>query len=123
MLSYVHGTGDVALKGETIGAALEYAAREHGGRPALISRHQNIRWAYDELNAKADELAAGLLALALAPRDRIGIWSATCAEWTLTQFAAAKAGLILVTVNPAYRKSSELEYALEQGADAKRLWR
>ncbi|MGA9796477.1 MAG: AMP-binding protein [Rhizomicrobium sp.] len=113
MQSYVHGTGDVALIGETIGAALESAAREHGPQPALISRHQNIRWSYDELNMRADELAAGLLALGLAPRDRIGIWAATCAEWTLTQFAAAKAGLILVTINPAYRKS-ELEYALNK---------
>ena len=48
---------------------------------------------------------AGFLALGLEPGDRVGIWAATCAEWTLTQFAAAKAGLILVTVNPAYRKS------------------
>jgi fatty-acyl-CoA synthase len=113
MLSHVHGTGEVALKGETIGAAIEHAAREYGARPALISRHQDICWSYEELNAKADALAAGLLALGLEPRDRIGIWSATCAEWTLTQFAAAKVGLILVTINPAYRKS-ELEYALNK---------
>ena len=113
MQSHVHGTSDVAMMGETIGAALERAAREHGARTALVSRHQNIRWTYEELNAKADALAAGFLALGLEPRDRIGIWAATCAEWTLTQFAAAKAGLILVTINPAYRKS-ELEYALNK---------
>jgi fatty-acyl-CoA synthase len=113
MQSYVHGTGDVALKGETIGAALEQAAREYGARPALISRHQDIRWSYEELNAKADSLAAGLLGSGLSPGQRVGIWAANCAEWTLTQFACAKAGLILVTINPAYR-SSELEYALNK---------
>ncbi len=97
----------------TIGAALDESARLHGPRPALISRHQNLRWTYAELNAKADALAAGFLARGLAPGDRIGIWAATCAEWTLTQFAAAKAGIVLVTINPAYRKN-ELEYALNK---------
>ena len=111
MTSYVHGTGTIALRSDTIGAALERATHEHGARTALISCHQNIRWSYEELNAKADALAVGFLALGLTPRDSIGIWAATCAEWALTQFAAAKAGLILVTINPAYRKS-ELEYAL-----------
>ena len=56
---------------------------------------------------------AGLLALGLEPGDRIGIWSHNCAEWTLTQFAAAKIGLILTTINPAFR-TSELEFALNK---------
>jgi len=111
--SYVHGVSATPLKGETIGAALENAARAHGGRMALVSRHQNIRWTYEELDARAGALATGLLSLGLKPGDRIGIWAATCAEWTLTQFAAAKAGLVLVTVNTAYR-SHELEYALNK---------
>ena len=59
-----------------------------------------------ELAARADALAAGLLALGLEPGDRIGIWSPNCAEWALTQFATAKAGLILVNINPAYRLPS-----------------
>jgi fatty-acyl-CoA synthase len=111
--SHVHGAGGAPLSNATIGAALEAAARAHGPRMALVSRHQDIRWTYDALNAKADALAAGFLALGLAPGERIGIWAASCAQWTLTQFAAAKAGLILVTINPAYRKS-ELEYALNK---------
>jgi len=111
--SHVRGAGGTPLSETTIGAALETAAREHGSRPALISRHQDIRWSYDELNARVDALAAGFLALGLVTGERIGIWAASCAEWTLTQFAAAKAGLILVTINPAYRKS-ELEYALNK---------
>jgi fatty-acyl-CoA synthase len=111
--SYVQGASHIPLSAATIGSALETAARMHGAGPALISRHQDIRWSYDELSAKADALAAGFLALGLAPGERIGIWAATCAEWTLTQFAAAKAGLILVTINPAYRKA-ELDYALNK---------
>jgi fatty-acyl-CoA synthase len=113
MQSFVRGADTPPLMTMTIGAALGDAARLHGDRPALIARHQDIRWSYAELNRRADTLAAGWLALGLAPGDRIGIWAATCAEWTLTQFAAAKAGLILVTVNPAYRKA-ELEYALNK---------
>ncbi|HEY1708750.1 MAG TPA: AMP-binding protein [Rhizomicrobium sp.] len=111
--SYVSGTSKVPLIGETIGAALERAAREHGDRVALISRHQNVRLTYAELNEHADALASGFLGLGLKPGDRIGMWGATCWEWTLTQFAAAKIGLILVTVNTAYRKA-ELEYALNK---------
>ncbi|MGH6870188.1 MAG: AMP-binding protein [Rhizomicrobium sp.] len=111
--SYVKGASLPPLKDATVGAALEEAARIHGARTALVSRHQDIRWTYEELNARADTLGAGLLEMGLAPGDRIGIWAATCAEWTLTQFAAAKAGLVLVTVNTAYRMA-ELEYALNK---------
>ena len=62
---------------------------------------------------RVDALAAGFLALGLEPGDRVGIWSPNCAEWALTQFAAAKAGLILVNINPAYRLS-EVEYTLNK---------
>ncbi len=72
-----------------------------------------MRWTYEELNRRADDLAAGLLALGLAPGERIGIWSPNNSEWVLTQFATAKAGLILVNINPAYR-SHEAEYALNK---------
>jgi fatty-acyl-CoA synthase len=113
MQSLVRGADTPPLMTMTIGAALDEAARRHGDRIALIARHQDIRWSYDALNRRADRLAAGLLALGLVPGERIGIWAASCAEWTLTQFAAAKAGFILVTVNPAYRKA-ELEYALNK---------
>ena len=111
--SYVHGTGGKPLMSDTIGGALANAARLHGGNLALVSRHQAVRWNYEELNARADLLAAAFLDLGLEPGDRIGIWAPNCAEWTLTQFAAAKAGLVLVTVNTAYRLA-ELEYALNK---------
>ena len=66
-------------------------------------RHQDIRWTYAELDERVDAFAAGLLALGLEPGDRVGIWSPNNAEWVVTQFATAKAGLILVNINPAYR--------------------
>ena len=76
-------------------------------------RQQDVRWSWGELGRRVDDLAAGLLALGLEPGDRVGIWSPNRSEWTLTQFATAKAGLMLVNVNPAYRRS-ELEYAMNK---------
>jgi fatty-acyl-CoA synthase len=113
MLSYVSGTSDEPLLYKTVGAVLEEAAQRWGGREALIVPHQGIRWSYRELNAQADRLAAGFVRLGLEPGDRIGIWSPNRSEWVVTQFASAKAGLILVNVNPAYR-TSELEFALNK---------
>ncbi len=114
-LSYSHGTSDRPLIGETVGALLDRVAAQHGNRPALVVRHQSIRWSYAEFARRAEALAAGLLALGLEPGDRIGIWAPNCAEWVLTQFATAKAGLVLVNINPAYRRA-ELEYALDKVA-------
>jgi fatty-acyl-CoA synthase len=110
-LSYVHGASDRPLIGETIGAHFDRIAERFGGRDALIVRHQQVRWTYRELKERVDAFAAGLLALGLEPGDRIGIWSPNNAEWVVAQFATAKAGLILVNINPAYRVT-ELEYAL-----------
>jgi fatty-acyl-CoA synthase len=112
-LSYDHGTSTVKLIGETVGVHFDKQVAQHREREALVVRHQNIRWTYGEFARRVDDLAAGLLALGLEPGDRIGIWSQNCAEWALTQFATAKAGLILVNINPAYRRS-EIEYALNK---------
>ncbi|MGA9866727.1 MAG: AMP-binding protein [Acetobacteraceae bacterium] len=109
--SYAHGSADVALLGETIGANFDRAVARWGDRPGLIVRQQGIRWTYRELAERVDACAAGLLALGLVRGDRVGIWSPNNAEWIITQFATAKAGLILVNINPAYRLS-EVEYAL-----------
>jgi len=111
--SYVHGAHDVALIGETIGSYLAGIARQHGDRDALIVAHQGIRWTYRELLERVNRCAAGLLQLGLQPGDRVGIWSQNCAEWVVTQFATAQAGLIMVNINPAYRRS-ELEYVLDK---------
>jgi fatty-acyl-CoA synthase len=111
--SYVHGLGSTPLIGETIGRFFDRGCSQWAERPALIVRHQKIRLTYGELRREVDRLAAGLLTLGLEPGDRIGIWSPNNSEWVLTQFATAKAGLILVNVNPAYR-TVELEYALDK---------
>lgn len=111
--SYVHGAHDIPLIGETIGPFLSRIAREHGGNEALVVPHQNVRWTYAQFDARVSRLAAGLLALGLQPGDRIGIWSQNCAEWVLVQFATARAGLVMVNINPAYRRS-ELEYVLDK---------
>ncbi|HEY2530622.1 MAG TPA: AMP-binding protein [Xanthobacteraceae bacterium] len=112
-LSYVHGASEEPLLGATIGQFFDAACAKWQTRPALVVRHQNVRLSYGELHQAVDELAAGLLALELTPGDRVGIWSPNNSEWVLTQFATAKAGLILVNINPAYR-IAELEYALNK---------
>ncbi len=111
--SYVYGASSVALIGETIGQNFDAAVARWGDRPGLIVRQQSVRWSYRELGEKVDAFAAGLVALGLQPGERIGIWSPNNAEWVVTQFATAKAGLILVNINPAYRLA-ELEYALNK---------
>ncbi|HVQ67213.1 MAG TPA: AMP-binding protein [Bradyrhizobium sp.] len=109
--SYVSGTADAPLLGDTIGRCLDQAARRWSDREALVSPSHDVRWTWQEFAERVDALAAGFLALGLERGARIGVWSLNRPEWTLTQFAAAKAGLILVTINPAYRLS-ELEFAL-----------
>jgi fatty-acyl-CoA synthase len=109
----VHGASDQPLIGKTIGQFFDDACAKWATRPALVVRHQNVRLSYAELREAVDRLAAGLLTLELNPGDRIGIWSPNNSEWVLTQFASAKAGLILVNINPAYR-TAELEYALNK---------
>src|ERR1700741_2821370 len=109
--SYVCGISDTPLLGETIGRSLDRARERWGDREALVSPSHNVRWTWNEFAERVEAPAAGFLALGLTRGERIGIWSLNRPEWTLTQFAAAKAGLILVTVNPAYRLI-ELEFAL-----------
>src|SRR5438094_2606605 len=111
--SYVHGTADHPLIGDTIGVHLDRMASLSPERPALIARGQGVRWTYGEFQAQVDATAAGLIAMGFRPGDRLGIWSPNNSEWVVTQFATAKAGVILVNINPAYRLH-ELEYALNK---------
>lgn len=111
--SYVHGASAVPLIGDTIGVHFDRAVARWPKSEALVVRHQGVRWTYRELQRQVDAFAAGLLALGLEPGDRVGIWSPNNAEWVVTQLATAKAGIILVNINPAYRVT-ELEYALNK---------
>jgi fatty-acyl-CoA synthase len=97
----------------TIGEAFDAAVARWPSREALVSVHQNIRWSYAELGRRVDQVARALLGLDLAPGDRVGIWSPNCAEWAIAQFATAKAGLILVNINPAYR-TEEVAFTLDK---------
>lgn len=111
--SYLCGQANEPLLYETIGACLERIASTYPQQPALVVRHQNIRWTYADYQQRIDALATGLLAMGVNPSDRVGIWSPNRVEWCLTQFATAKIGAIMVCINPAYRLY-ELEYALNK---------
>lgn len=112
-LSYVAGPRDDPLRFITIPALLDEAVAAHGARDAAIFASTGTRWSWYDLRSKADEVAAGLLALGVQRGDRVGIWAPNCEEWLGLQFGTARIGAILVTINPAYRES-ELEYALNR---------
>src|SRR5262245_56140021 len=116
-LSYAHGPSNVPLVGEPIGACLDRIAARHRGQDAIIARHQGVRLTYAELHAEVERVARGLLALGIERGDRVALWAGNCVEWLITQYACAKAGAILVNINPAYRLR-ELEYALLQSGAA-----
>lgn len=111
-LSYVHGASPEPLLGKTIGVALDDAARTWPDFLALSCRATGVRLTWSELACRANNLAAGLLSMGVAPGDRVGLWAMNRAEWIIAQFATAKAGLVLVTINPAYRLS-ELRHVLD----------
>ncbi|MFD9085124.1 AMP-binding protein [Streptomyces erythrochromogenes] len=111
--SYASGVCEVPLLGDTIGENLDRTVRRFPDRDALVDVAAGRRWTYAELAADVDALALGLLGLGIVKGDRVGIWAPNRAEWTLVQYATARIGAVLVTVNPAYR-SHELEYVLRQ---------
>jgi fatty-acyl-CoA synthase len=110
--SHVRGDTSQPLLRETVGAMLARIAGAWPEREALVVPAQGVRWTWREFDERVSRLAAGLLALGLERGDRVGIWSLNRSEWTLMQFASARAGLVLVNINPAYR-THELEYALQ----------
>ena len=112
-MSAAEGPTSVPLLEETIPQNLALTVAEHGGRDALVSVEQGLRYSYTEFADEVDRVARGLMGIGVAKGDRVGIWSPNYAEWVLVQYATARIGAILVTINPAYR-SSELEYVLNQ---------
>ena len=101
--SYTGGTADTPLLGMTIGDMFDQTSQNYPDHLALISRHQQIRLTYRQLQEQVNRCAKGLMQLGLQKGQRIGIWAPNRAEWTITQFATSKLGLILVNINPAYR--------------------
>jgi len=111
--SYARGATEPALIDATIGDFFDAMVARQPDALALVSRHEGQRFTYRELQAESNRLASALLKTGLVPGDRIGIWSHNNVAWVLMQIATAKAGLVLVNINPAYR-TSEVEYALNK---------
>ena len=111
--SYYCGTSDEQIIYETIGVYFDRICAQFPTTDALVVRHQDVRWTYQELAKQVDNLAAGLLALGVEPGDRVGIWGPNSYEWVMVQLATAKIGAIMVCINPAYR-TYELEFALNK---------
>ncbi len=111
--SYYCGASTTQIIYETIGVYFDRICDQHPNKDALIVRHQGVRWTYRQLQKQVDQLAGGLLALGVAPGDRVGIWGPNSYEWVMVQLATAKIGAIMVCLNPAYRLY-ELEFALNK---------
>src|ERR1700722_8054818 len=109
-LSFVSGISEQPLLYRTVDGVLKAAVAAAPNRVALVVPFQSIRFTFTELDREVQRVARGLIACGLVPGDRVGIWAPNCVEWILTMFAAARAGLVLVNINTAYR-SSELEFA------------
>ncbi len=110
-LSYEQGLSNIALKGETITQALKNTVDKFPDNEALVVPYQNYRATYSQFWYDVEKVAKSLMAYGAQKGDRVGIWSPNRYEWVLMQFATARAGVIMVNVNPAYR-SHELLYAL-----------
>ena len=111
--SYARGPRDVPLLEETIGERLRRTAERFGDREALVVPHQGYRATYARLWEEVDRAARAFMAHGVGKGDRVGIWAPNRYEWVVTQYATARVGAILVTINPAY-KTTELAYALEK---------
>jgi fatty-acyl-CoA synthase len=113
MKSYDAGPTDTPILEQTIGENFERITGAYPDVDALVDVFQGLRFTYAELNAEIDIVARGLMAMGVEKGDRVGIWAPNCAQWTVTQYAMAKIGAILVNINPAYR-THELGYVLNQ---------
>ncbi len=112
-VSYASGPADKALLGTPIPKLFDQIVAQHGDREAVVSIHQDVRLTYAQLADRVNKLAKAFISAGFEKGDRVGIWSPNNVEWLTTQYATAKAGIILVTINPAYRVH-ELAYVLEQ---------
>ena len=112
MLSYSRGP-DQPLLEITIGEQLRRTAGRISESPAIVSCHQSGRFTWGQLDDGADRVARGLWSLGIRKADRVGLWSSSCLEWVMFQLGCARAGAILVNINPAYR-CHELRFTLRK---------
>ncbi|XP_077358207.1 medium-chain acyl-CoA ligase ACSF2, mitochondrial isoform X2 [Festucalex cinctus] len=111
--SYVHGTSSFSLLNATVGETLARAADAWPEREAAVFVRDGVRATFARFHQDVERAAAGLLALGLRPGERLGMWGPNTYEWLLLQFATAKAGIIMVSINPAYQLE-EAEFALRK---------
>ncbi|KAM4662567.1 medium-chain acyl-CoA ligase ACSF2, mitochondrial-like [Discoglossus pictus] len=111
--SYVHGTCPLPLTSKTVQQCLAETTHRFPDQEAVIFVRDSIRKTFSQLSKDVESLAAGLLALGLKKGDRLGMWGPNSYEWILIQMATAQAGIIMVSVNPAYQPQ-ELEYVLKK---------
>jgi fatty-acyl-CoA synthase len=112
MESYARGPA-FALTTKTASQTFSDTAQRFADREALIVPHQNVRLTWKQLAGEVEKTARGLAGLGLSAGDRVGVWATNCAEWIYLQLGCARAGLVLVNVNPAYR-AHELAYVLKR---------
>uniref|UniRef100_A0A8B9RIQ9 Medium-chain acyl-CoA ligase ACSF2, mitochondrial n=1 Tax=Astyanax mexicanus TaxID=7994 RepID=A0A8B9RIQ9_ASTMX len=111
--SYAHGVSSESLQSLTVGKALRLTTERYPDREAVVFVQSGIRKTFAQFQNDVDQAAAGLVALGLKKGDRLGMWGPNTYEWVVIQYATAKAGIIMVSVNPAYQLQ-ELEYALRK---------
>ena len=111
--SYFRSGGEIPLLVDTIPEHFNRIVRKFPDHEAVVSLPQGKRLTYSRFAEEIDLLARGLMGCGFGKGDRIGIWSTNNLEWVLVQMAAARIGVILVNINPAYRLR-ELAYALKK---------
>jgi fatty-acyl-CoA synthase len=98
---------------KTIGEIVDETAEKFPNNDALVYVDRGLRLSYKEFKDKVDKLAKSLMTLGINRGDHIAVWTYNVPEWVFLQFASAKIGAVLVTVN-TYYKAKELEYLLNQ---------
>ncbi|BBO92211.1 AMP-binding protein [Desulfosarcina ovata] len=102
-----------ALESLTLGQILDRAVAENGDGDAIVYVDRDFRLTYNEFAHVVDQLARGLMAMGVAKEEKVAVWATKIPYWVALQFATAKIGAILLTINTNY-KSAEVAYVLEQ---------
>jgi fatty-acyl-CoA synthase len=105
------------IEGLTVGGLLDLVTERRPEDDALVYVDRGLRYSYTEFKEVVERCARALMALGLEKGDHVAVWGHNVAEWVTLQFATGKVGVVLVTVNPAY-KADELRYVLEQSDSA-----